>query len=676
MQGRNGKVSRDIPRRSTLTASKTYPTASAVYLHRSTPNTHGPDGHPGRYAETRPILVTGRSPFPTQGGAMRLLGAFRRNEARCDLVEFGLNPREGIELSRQHSSADGQVAVRFEGDRRDLSFAADESGFVLLDGEIYAIEGKEIDPASGEKAARAVLDLYRRNGLVALRMIECSAAITIWDESARKLIVARDRFGLAPCYWMESRGAFLWSSDLITLLRLDPRTELDLSAIDLFLTSGFITAPWTSLKHIRKIPAAHCLIVTDDGVRLQRYWRQTGQPKLKLAPAEIRDRIEDLLLKGYSRRLPGQRPSAVLLSGGIDSMLLAALLTHLGARPETFTFRYTQYEGRFNEGATAARAASQCGLSHREIPVRPEDVAGNFERILLQHQGPLSYGTHTAILGTVAATGAEIVYSGQGNAWLSPSRPERLGLALGRLGLPYQSLARVLERTGGFSTRTLPRIAAYTLRVAGSGLNWRFHEPLTGHELRRALYQSPGLANAGLSARQALFEAVLREYDEGDPVDRLCSALQRLYTADATLHWMISFSRAHGLLPRCPYFDTQLNEFMYRVHRGLGKCEIRDVASRFLPADLAYAPSVGQTIPLGVWFRGPLSGWLGERLDANLIEDAGLFRPNEVRALYERHVARVGDHGWTLWLLAVLTAWQSIVRREAGRALGVRTAAA
>jgi asparagine synthase (glutamine-hydrolysing) len=139
---------------------------------------------------------------------------------------------------------------------------------------------------------------------------------------------------------------------------------------------------------------------------------------------------------------------------------------------------------------------------------------------------------------------------------------------------------------------------------------------------------------------------------------------------------MISFSRAHGLMPRCPYFDSQLIELMYRVHRGYEKREIRDVASRFLPADLAYRPSVGQTIPLAMWFRGPLAGWLAGRLDANLIEDAGLFRPSEVRALYERHVAGVSNHGWTLWLLAVLTAWQGIVRREAGRELRSRTAAA
>jgi asparagine synthetase B (glutamine-hydrolysing) len=103
---------------------------------------------------------------------------------------------------------------------------------------------------------------------------------------------------------------------------------------------------------------------------------------------------------------------ALLLSSGVDSTLLAALLAKHGMRPETFTFRYTHYEGKYNESPGARRAAQHCSLGHRDMPVGPEDVAKNLEDVLLRHHGPMTYGLHTAILKDVADSGAKVLYSG------------------------------------------------------------------------------------------------------------------------------------------------------------------------------------------------------------------------------------------------------------------------
>ena len=550
-----------------------------------------------------------------------------------------------------------------------ISFAADADGFAILDGEVFAI-----GPLSGESGwgpegpARIVLELYRRKGLAVLRDLNGTASIALWDGREERLLLARDRAGLSLCYWMERNGALVWSSELIDLLRADDRTELDPAAIDLFVASGFVSAPWTTLKHIRKIPSAHVLIADRSGVRTQRYWRQTGQPKLRLNPAEAQEAVAEKLWRAHRRQLPLKgEPSAALLSGGVDSMLMVAALAKLGCKPESFTYRYLEYEGKFNESERAARAAATAGVPHREMPVGPADLSNSFETILLQHQGPLTYGAHTAILRAVAQSGAQILYTGQGNG--GASQLERLGLMLGRVPLPFAALARMMEGLGSSFGAAWASDATYLMRVAATGLSWRAHAPLTPDAQRQALYLDPERMQPAIAAKAALFASVLGEYEGEGGVDRFCGAMQRLYTADGTLHWTVSFARAHGLLPRCPYYDAELIDFMYRLPRQLNKREIRDVAARLLPADLAYAPKLGQTIPIGLWFRGPLAPWLRECLDPQRIAAAGLFRPDAVQSLLFRHLAGLGEHGWALWIIAALTAWQEIVNREAGRYL-------
>ena len=550
-----------------------------------------------------------------------------------------------------------------------ISIASDGEGFAVLDGEVSAI-----GPLSGgsgwgpEGPARTVLELYRRKGTVALRDLNGTASVAIWDAREERLLLARDRVGLSLCYWMERNGALVWSSELVELLRSDDRTELDLDAIDLFVASGFVSAPWTTLKHIRKLPSAHVLIADRRGIRIERYWRQTGQPKLRLKPAEAEAALSEKLWRAHRRQLPlGGEPSAALLSGGVDSMLMVAALAKLGCRPESFTYRYKEYEGKFNESERACRAALAAGVPHCEMPVGPADISQNLDTILLQHQGPLTYGAHTAILRAVSQSGAKILYTGQGNG--GPSQLERAGLLLGRVPLPHAPLARMLDELGsGLGSEWLGD-AAYLLRVAATGLSWRTHAPLTSDSQRRSLYAEPERLRTALAARAALFRSVVDEFEGESGVDRFCGAMQRLYTADGTLHWTVSFARAHALLPRCPYYDAELVDFMYRLPRQLDKRDIRAFAATLLPAELAYAPKLGQTIPIGLWFRGSLAPWLRECLDSNRIAAAGLFRPDAVQSLFYRHLAGLGEHGWTLWIIATLTAWQEIVNREAGRYL-------
>jgi asparagine synthase (glutamine-hydrolysing) len=595
---------------------------------------------------------------------MRIVGSVNLRQWREGGIALSLPGAVAQKVPGLRSIAHGACQAVYRPGRRDLQVFQDADGsFVLIDGEVFSIAGED---RLADKAAAAVLSLYRREGMAGFARLNSNAAVAVWDAGAQRLLLLRDRTGLGLAYWMERDGAILFSSDLMSLVQLDERTELNPAAIDLFLASGFISSPWTSVKHIHKVPLGHCVTVDRSGVQMTRYWRQSGRPRLRLSEAETIERLGELVNQAVARQHAQQAPSALLLSSGVDSTLLAALLAKHGMKPGTFTFRYTHYEGQYNESPGAVRAAEHCGLPHSEMFVGPQDVAGNLEEVLVRHQGPLTYGLHTAILKDIAESGAEVLYSGQGNGSLCPSRPERLALALGHLPFPHRAIAHLLRRR--VDSNRNQRVLRLGL-IAATGLNWRFHAPLTDDRVRATLYLEPERVGPAVQAQERLFQSVIAQYDGESDIDRLSGALQSLYTADGTLHWTSAFARSYGLLPRCPYFDSDFIDFLYRLPRQAGKAEVRSYASRLLPSDLAYAKKLGQTIPISLWFRGPLRGWVSEQLDPARIAAAGLFRPDRVRVLLERHLQGAGDHGWTLWIILVLTAWQEVVRREAGRLL-------
>jgi asparagine synthase (glutamine-hydrolysing) len=547
-------------------------------------------------------------------------------------------------------------------DLRDLTFKQEADGsFVILDGEVFG----------GRAPTDVLLARFRKEGPVCLAELNGTAAVTIWDARSRTLVLARDRWGFGSCFWMESAGSITFGSDILPLIRSDPRSELDEAALDLFLAGGFISAPWTSVAHIKKIPSAHCLTVNQSGARLSRYWRATGRPKIRAPLHARKELLEHGLVGAVQRHLPGSAKSAILLSGGIDSMFLAALLVRrFGLAPTAFTYRYAQYDGKFNELDRACAAARLLGLDHHEMTIGPQDIVDNLDHMLIQHNGPLSYGAHSAILKDVAASGAEILYNGQGNGALYPSAAERLGLLLSRTMAQPSAPLRLAAMVG--DRLRWPASARYAVQVARTGLNWRFHAPLSSDEVRKAIYADPGRLDRARRATAELFSEVVAEFSDESGDGRLAGPLHRLYSADGTLTWSAAFGRAHGLSPRSPYYDNVYVELLYRMRRSGAKRELRELAGKLLPRELAFAPKTAQTIPIAHWFRGPLSSFLIETLGADRLSDSGMFRHQGVRELHRRHLEGEGSHGWTLWNVLMITEWQRIVAREAGRYTAAR----
>jgi asparagine synthase (glutamine-hydrolysing) len=602
---------------------------------------------------------------------MRLLACFDPNGGASRLLADALGDGGSLHLIDPASA----FAFHIEPGRRDLGWAVHPDGSTaVVDGEVFGLPDGGV-PSNATAAAARILKLYRAQRDQFLFHVNCAATITVWDATRRRLMIARDRGGLGLCYFMERNGALLWASDMPTLIAIDPRSALDGFAIDALLAGGFVPAPWTSLAHIRKIPAAHTLVADGQKTVLERYWWPKRGPKRSWDEGgqKVLDR---LLEQAVRRRLPDGQRSAMLLSGGIDSMLMLAYLTRrCGAAVDAFTYRYDEYEGVFNEGERARRAAEFCGVRHREILVRPRDVADSLDRILVDHNGPMSYAVHTSQMRDIAAGGYELLFGGHAADSFFFSRSEEHGLRLRRWPGPVASLAGLAGMAVRGLNPDMGRRLEYAARVAQTGLTWRFHSPLTSEALRAKIYGDRQRVHRAREAVMALYAPELERFEDWPECDRVPLVTQRFYTPEGTLHWTQSFARASGMAARCPYSDNDLLDHFYSLQRAGGKKdELRAVARTMLPQDLASAPKVGQTLPLAQWFRGPLADFLQERLASDERVSIGLFEPEAVRNVVDRHMAGE-NHAWTIWLLINIVAWSQVVRNAAGAKL-IRSSAA
>src|SRR5246500_4589595 len=252
----------------------------------------------------------------------------------------------------------------------------DGSSVVVQNGEIYNYPElrRELERAGHLLRTRcdteAIVHLYEEHGLGFAERLRGMFAVAVWDARRRRLVLARDRYGIKPLYYRHVGGELAFASELRAL----PRGEIDLDALEAFLAFNSIPAPYSIFRDVRKLPAGHILVWEDGAGTLERYARPRP-----VAEGELRDGDEAELVEELRARLRGSVrahllsdvPVGVLLSGGVDSAALAALAAQESPDAvHTFTIGFA--ERSFDERADARRVAERYGTNHHELLVKPD----------------------------------------------------------------------------------------------------------------------------------------------------------------------------------------------------------------------------------------------------------------------------------------------------------------
>jgi asparagine synthase (glutamine-hydrolysing) len=516
--------------------------------------------------------------------------------------------------------------VDVEGGHQPFS---DESGRVWAaqNGELYNHLDlrRELEPAGHRLRSRCdtevIPHLYRRHGLSFPERLNGMFAIAVWDEERRRAVLVRDRLGVKPLYWARVGDSVVFGSELKSVLAsgMIP-TDLDHEAIDAYLQLGFVPGPRTPLASVSKLMPGEMLVVEDGAVRVTRWWEH---PRPQVASGrslrEHADHLLELLDDAVRMRLMSDVPLGVMLSGGLDSSLIATLMARRSDRPiETFSVGFTD-DAEGNELAAARAMADRLGSVHHELELPMSAGAVDMADLVWHLDEPVADLSALGFnaLCRLASEKVTVALSGQGaDELLGGYRKHQAASLVGR----YRGLPGGLRRAGERLTPLLPRRfdrAAQTLAAEDPVARHLATSSILEDTRRREIARGSLGTVSGTAARDAI-RALLGDVED-QPLPAALYLDTQLALVDDMLHYFDRTSMAHSLEVRVPFLDYRVVEYCATIPaemkvRGLRtKHVLKTAAEGLVPREIIDKPKIG-------FFRQATTSWFNAQADASIAD--------------------------------------------------------
>ncbi len=582
---------------------------------------------------------------------------------------------------------------------------------VTFNGEIYnfAELRQELEARgnrfTGRSDTEVMLAAFESFGIeTALDRLAGMFAIGLWDRRNRVLHLIRDRLGKKPLHVALIDGALVFASEL-KAFRSFPgfRPELDPGALALMLRQGWIPDRHCIWDGVFKLPPGSILSVRPEELhgatcerlrsRARIWWRLADRAELGQRTPDRRDvteleaELDQLLRTAVRQRMVTDVPLGALLSGGIDSSLVVALMQAESPVPvRSFTIDFS--EAGYSEANDAYRVAQHLGTEHTELLVTPEQARNAIPELPRIWDEPFADESQlpTLLVSRLARRHVTVALTGDGGdesfggytrhvaaARLAPLW--RLPAGLRRIGAyplellsadAWHGLLRRLPLPGGLrhrlSAEQLQKLAGI-LDVADDA---QFYRRLV------AVSQDPALL--GHSPGGVITEDTVPPLP--DPVSRLMYRDMSDYLPGCLLVKLDRASMAVSLEGRCPLLDHRVVEFAWRlpvtlkVHDGNGKWLLRHLLRRYLPEQLFDRPKHGFNVPIGDWLRGPLRDWAEALLSPCRLRGQSLLDPARVQARWHEHLSGQRDRAHELWAILMFEAWLDSANEMASTPVG------
>ena len=533
-----------------------------------------------------------------------------------------------------------------------------------------------------------ILKAYLQWGIDCVQRFVGMFSFALWDSRKQCLFLVRDRLGIKPLYYHLSRGTFLFASELKAIMAFrNFERDIDPESIPLFLHYQYIPAPGTVFKDTYKLLPGHYLTYDGKNIRTHTYW---NLPQIR-EDSEFADlseqghvsQLDRLLTQAVSDRLISDVPLGGLLSGGIDSSLVVAIMQKVSTAPvRTFSIGFR--ENRYNEAPWAARVARHLGTDHTELYVSPREALEVIAHLPDSYDEPFadSSAIPTFLVCKMARSHVTVALSGDGGDeqfsgyvryWSTRAMATR-----------FQRLPGPLKKTLlALCTRIPPawvekcylpyrRFLPQRLRVANFPDKWSKLVSQMGHtgisELYRmaiCLWSVDELKRlTGQSLPQSMFEETFKD-SEGLPIlSRLMRVDQRTYLPDAMLTKIDRASMAVSLEVRVPLLDHRIVEYTSQVpeslkySNGKGKYLLKKVLSNYMPTELFERPKMGFGVPIDQWLRNELKPLVLDYLSAERLRKEGLFDQDLIEKTIKEHLSGQCNHHHRLWSVLMWEMWR------------------
>ena len=558
----------------------------------------------------------------------------------------------------------------------------DETVWVVFNGEIYNFLElrKELEGFGHVFRTRSDTEVivhgYKQWGDEVLNRLNGMFGLAVWDARRRRLLVARDAFGIKLVYYRASEGALWFGSEIRPVIAtMTEKPEPDPEAISLFLQYRFTPSPYTALKGVNKLAPGTKLVAQDGEVETSRWYNFSPKP---FAPAKKADEAAEELLELYRqavrRQLMSDVPLGLLLSGGIDSALLLALMNENGNDWHSYTVGYGESfaDDELEDAADTARILKS---KHTGVRISRDDFERELSNIVNSLEEPIATSSVVPMYFVCqrARKDVKVGLVGQGPDELFGGYRRHLGA---RYGTTYAALPGWARGSLEHALGALPRNE--TLKRGLYALSSGGHE----NRIERILSLLPGgqikgLFRDGMLSRSSTDQLQkcwgdLEKLAPQDDLGRLQFLEVRSTLPDELLMYADKLSMAHSLELRVPYLDKDVVEFAERlsgnlkVRNGVGKWLHKQVSRKFLPEAIVRRKKRGFAMNVvDEWFRSSMArGMAGtfEDSDSAIFE---VLNPSAVKRLYSEHVAGRHDHHKILFSLVVLEEWLRGLRESA-----------
>jgi asparagine synthase (glutamine-hydrolysing) len=551
---------------------------------------------------------------------------------------------------------------------------ANEDGTVsvVFNGEIYNFRELRAElEAAGHRFRTAsdtevIVHGYEEWGAAALRRFRGMFGVAIWDRRTRSLLLARDRIGIKPLHYAVVAGRLYFGSEIKSILCApDLPRDLDLAALDHYLSFLYTPRDGSIFRHVKKLPPGHVLTWRDGRLQVDQYWQQPNQESFHGTEHDAVCQLREVLADAVRSHLVSDVPLGAFLSGGIDSSVVVGLMSEVSGGPvKTFSIGFD--DPRYDELPHARRVAAHFGTDHHELVVRP-DAIHILDRLISHFDEPFadSSAIPTWYVSEMARRQVKVVLSGDGGDELFGGYDRYIPHA--RVSMFDRYSPRAVRRVAATASASLP----YGTR----GKNFLRH--VSRDERGRYL---DAIRFYSSDEKRALLSNDVRRLLEGeDPEARLARHFDRFtalpwpsqmmrfdgetYLPEDVLTKVDRMSMAHSIESRVPLLDNEVIEFAtslpgsLKIRNGRRKHVLKEMAATLLPSDIISRRKQGFSVPLGVWFRGNLRELFADTLLSADSLRRGYFQPRFINLLLDEHLKGKRDHTLRLWQLVVFERW-------------------
>ena len=579
-----------------------------------------------------------------------------------DYAGLGMRRLSIIDLATGHqpiANENGSIWVVFNGEIYNFQELRDQ---LISRGHVF----------STKTDTEVIIHAYEEYGDDCLNYFNGMFGIAIWDQSKRRLLLARDRVGIKPLYYWENGQKLIFGSELKSVIQHpDVPLEVNPVALNHFLTLEYIPAPWTIFKDIKKLPAGHFLTFENGKCSVKQYWNIQIQ-NVPTNEAECVEVLTDLIRDAVRLRLISDVPLGAFLSGGIDSSSIVSFMAETSTQPvQTFSIGFD--DKTYNELDYARLVAQKFSTNHYEEILQPDinEMVGRLAPLLDEPFGDFSIFP-TYLVSEVARQQVTVVLSGDGGdelfggyeTYVAQNLDRYYGLLPSQL---RQSLFPALlnkippsPAKKGFINKAKRFVEGSSLPTTLQHTRWM---TFMSDADKSALYQPDLLASINGNNTQFLIEDFFNQATHFDSLAQQQYVDIKTYLVDNILVKVDRMSMAASLEARVPLLDHRIVEFalslppQMKLQRGQTKRILRQAVANRIPSEILDKPKQGFSIPLKHWLRGPLRPLMTDLLSNDTINRRGYFSADQVSTWMTQHLEQRANHSHRLWALMVFEMW-------------------